>query len=233
MISIRILKRISLEVKPMIERIIELQAIRVFFRTNQSTCQEWVNRMCAAALVSSFRAGHYASAARYGLNLLTHWEHTNKTLGNIQLDANQSFGSLGIWKDINCCAPNLWATGTILNGSYSWRSWNTLTSPNRSHKTLTSPNRSYKILTSPNRSYKTLTSPSRSQKALLSLDPHDPYDPYDVNNRSWMHWNWNLNHRWRWIGERAGASGAESGETGRFAPNPGPLQMADGPAAVF
>ena len=38
--------------------------------------------MCGAALVSSFRAGLYASAARYGLNLLTHWEHTNKTFGN-------------------------------------------------------------------------------------------------------------------------------------------------------
>lgn len=60
-----------------------IQAIRVFFRTNQTTCQEWVNRMASAALTSSVRVGRHASAARFGLNLLTHWIQTRRVVGNL------------------------------------------------------------------------------------------------------------------------------------------------------
>ncbi len=63
-----------------------IQAIRVFFRTNQTTCQEWVNRMASAALMSSVRAGRHASAARFGLNLLSHWAQTRRTIGTNILD---------------------------------------------------------------------------------------------------------------------------------------------------
>ena len=57
------------------------QAIRVFFRTNQTTCQEWVNRMGCAALTASVRVGRHASAARFGLNLLAHWTNTRRAAG--------------------------------------------------------------------------------------------------------------------------------------------------------
>lgn len=55
--------------------------IRVFFRTNQTTCQEWVNRLTVAAMAASLRAGRYAAAARYGLNALYLWEQTNRAVG--------------------------------------------------------------------------------------------------------------------------------------------------------
>ena len=53
----------------------------MFFRTNQTTCQEWVNRMASAALTASVRVGRHASAARFGLNLLTHWTLTRRAVG--------------------------------------------------------------------------------------------------------------------------------------------------------
>lgn len=58
-----------------------LQAIRVFFRTNQTTCQEWVNRMASACLTASVRSGRHASAARFGLNLLAHWSLSRRPVG--------------------------------------------------------------------------------------------------------------------------------------------------------
>ncbi|EFX69271.1 hypothetical protein DAPPUDRAFT_228726, partial [Daphnia pulex] len=62
------------------------KAIRVFFRTNQTTCQEWVNRMGCAALTASVRVGRHASAARFGLNLLAHWTHTRRAVDSADLE---------------------------------------------------------------------------------------------------------------------------------------------------
>ena len=62
------------------------QAIRVFFRTNQTTCQEWVNRLCSAALTASVKAGRYANAVRYGLNILCHWVNQQRTVDAAELE---------------------------------------------------------------------------------------------------------------------------------------------------
>ena len=52
----------------------------MFFRTNQTTCQEWMNRQCGVALASSVRAGRYASAARYGLQWITRWTEAGRNI---------------------------------------------------------------------------------------------------------------------------------------------------------
>ncbi|KAK4015632.1 hypothetical protein OUZ56_030607 [Daphnia magna] len=81
------------------------KAIRVFFRTNQTTCQEWVNRMGSSALTASVRAGRHASAVRFGLNLLTHWTHSRRAvdiaeLENILQQIVQSMIKLGAFQQI-------------------------------------------------------------------------------------------------------------------------------------
>ena len=53
----------------------------MFFRTNQTTCQEWVHRLCGAALTASVPAGRHASAVRYGLNILHHWAQQQRVVG--------------------------------------------------------------------------------------------------------------------------------------------------------
>ena len=84
----------------------------MFFRTNQTTCQEWMNRQSGIALAASVKAGRYASAARYGLQLITRWSETGRSVHDVadvervlhllteslvKLKASQSIRGLKIW----------------------------------------------------------------------------------------------------------------------------------------
>ena len=71
-----------------------------------------MNRQCGVALASSLRAGRYASAARYGLQLITRWTETGRNVPDVadvervlhllteslvKLKASQSIRGLKIW----------------------------------------------------------------------------------------------------------------------------------------
>lgn len=71
-----------------------------------------MNRQSNVALVSSLRAGRYASAARYGLQLITRWGETGRSVPDlvdvervlhqlteslVKLKASQSIRGLKIW----------------------------------------------------------------------------------------------------------------------------------------
>ncbi|GFQ70201.1 hypothetical protein TNCT_391641 [Trichonephila clavata] len=56
--------------------------VRTFFRTNKSTCHEWLSRVRATALVVALNAGCPAAAVRHGFELLKEWKNNGNALNS-------------------------------------------------------------------------------------------------------------------------------------------------------
>lgn len=53
--------------------------MRTFFRTNKSTCHEWLSRVRSTAVTVSLNAGCYAAAVRHGFELLQELKNSGNT----------------------------------------------------------------------------------------------------------------------------------------------------------
>ena len=73
-----------------------MQAVRTFFRTNRSTCLEWLARIRLAVIVIAEQAGQSAVVVRQAWELMRDMKHAGNTQVSVVMDDGQSAVVAGV-----------------------------------------------------------------------------------------------------------------------------------------